>query len=41
MMDHSVEEHIRTYHRWINQSHYENFYQLMINKSDRPKPPTT
>ena len=39
MMDHTVDEHIKTYHRWIKQSDYDRFYQLMIERRDRPTPP--
>lgn len=39
MMDHKVDEHTRTYHRWIKMQDYDRFYQLIMNREDRPKPP--
>ena len=39
MMDHTVDEHVRTYHRWIDRHHYDRMYQLMMCRQDRPMPP--
>ncbi|MDJ0574214.1 MAG: hypothetical protein QNJ65_03485 [Xenococcaceae cyanobacterium MO_234.B1] len=40
MMDHKIEEHTQTYHRWIKKSQYEIFYQLMMDRPGRPLPPS-
>ena len=39
MMGHSVDVHCRTYQRWINESHQEQMYRLMMLRRDRPLPP--
>lgn len=39
MQAHSTEVHNRTYKRWMNENHEDKFYELLINRSDRPKPP--
>ena len=39
MMDHKVDEHTRTYHRWIKMQDYDRFYKSIMSQDDRPKPP--
>lgn len=39
-MGHSVEVHTRTYQRWISGQQIEAVYQLLVNRTDRPKPPS-
>lgn len=39
MMAHSSSEHNNTYKRWINENQEDKFYQLLVRRSDRPKPP--
>lgn len=39
-MGHSVDMHTRTYHRWINRDHQQRVYDLLVNRNDRPRPPT-
>lgn len=38
-MGHSVDLHVKTYHRWINREHQQQVYELLVNRSDRPQPP--
>lgn len=38
-MGHSVDVHTRTYQRWISSQQIESVYQLLVGRSDRPKPP--
>jgi integrase len=40
MMGHSVKIHTQTYHRWINEQHYHQAFNQLINREDRPKPPS-
>jgi hypothetical protein len=39
MMAHTVDEHNKTYKRWIDEKVEDRFYKLLIDRSDRPKPP--
>ncbi|MDJ0681776.1 MAG: hypothetical protein QNJ18_18195 [Xenococcaceae cyanobacterium MO_167.B52] len=39
MMGHSLDVHYKTYQRWITEAHQEKMYKLMIDRTDRPKPP--
>ncbi len=39
MMGHSIKVHTQTYHRWINEQHYHQAFNQLINQKDRPKPP--
>lgn len=39
-MGHSLEVHNRTYQRWINVRHHQRVYDLLVNRDDRPRPPT-
>ncbi len=39
MMGHSVDVHTRTYQRWITGKRIQAVYELLVNRSDRPKPP--
>ncbi|NET39612.1 MAG: site-specific integrase [Cyanothece sp. SIO1E1] len=39
-MGHSCEVHTRTYHRWLNAQHQQQIYDLLVNRPDRPKPPS-
>jgi integrase len=38
-MGHSVEVHQRLYQRWVNRSHHQAVYELLIGRGDRPRPP--
>ncbi|NEQ46989.1 MAG: site-specific integrase [Leptolyngbya sp. SIOISBB] len=38
-MGHSVEVHTRTYQRWITREQTQQVYDLLVNRSDRPRPP--
>ena len=40
MMAHETQVHNKTYKRWIDENDEDRFYQLLIDRSDRPKPPT-
>jgi hypothetical protein len=40
MMAHETQVHNKTYKRWIDEHDEDRFYQLLINRSDRAKPPT-
>ena len=40
MMAHTEQEHNKTYQRWINQFQEEQFYKLLMERKDRPKPPS-
>ena len=40
MMDHDLAVHTRIYQRWISNNHYEKMYKIMIQRSDRPLPPS-
>lgn len=40
MMAHTTQVHNDTYKRWINQSQEDEFYRLLVERSDRPTPPT-
>lgn len=39
-MGHSVDVHTRTYQRWISSQQIESVYHLLVERSDRPKPPS-
>ncbi|MEM6614395.1 MAG: hypothetical protein AAF652_19535 [Cyanobacteria bacterium P01_C01_bin.72] len=39
LMAHDTATHNRTYKRWINENQEDRFYQLLMQRSDRPKPP--
>lgn len=39
-MGHSVEVHCKTYQRWINRGQIQKVYDLLINRPDRPLPPS-
>ena len=39
MMAHSEQEHFKTYQRWINQDQEQKMYEILMSRSDRPKPP--
>jgi integrase len=38
-MGHSVTEHSRTYHRWIQPDHHQRAFEALMMASDRPHPP--
>lgn len=38
-MGHSVEVHQRLYQRWVNRSHHQAVYELLLGRGDRPRPP--
>ncbi|MBD3561135.1 site-specific integrase [Planktothrix sp. FACHB-1355] len=38
-MGHSVAIHIQTYHAWIDEYHYQQAYERLLSRSDRPLPP--
>ena len=40
MMAHTEIEHNQTYQRWINQDQEDKFYRLLMERSDRPLPPS-
>lgn len=39
-MGHSVDVHTRTYQRWISSQQIESVYRLLVERSDRPRPPS-
>ncbi|MDB9529178.1 hypothetical protein PN498_24515 [Oscillatoria sp. CS-180] len=39
-MGHSVDVHTRTYQRWIDREKIQAVYELLVNRRDRPRPPT-
>lgn len=39
-MGHSVDLHVKTYHRWINREYQQRIYDLLVNRTDRPRPPS-
>lgn len=39
-MGHSVDVHTRTYQRWISSQQIEGVYRLLVERADRPRPPT-
>jgi len=39
LMGHSLPVHLKTYRAWIDEATYRRAYELVINRSDRPKPP--
>ncbi len=39
LMAHSEKEHNQTYQRWISEEQEDRFYQLLMERSDRPLPP--
>lgn len=39
-MGHSVDVHCRTYHRWISEEVHERAFRVMMQRSDRPLPPS-
>jgi integrase len=38
-MGHSVKVHTEIYHHWISDRHHQRAYDLLMQRSDRPKPP--
>ncbi len=38
-MGHSLAVHSETYHHWISDRHHQQAYDLLMMRSDRPKPP--
>ena len=40
LMAHSEREHNKTYQRWISEEQEDRFYKLLMEKEDRPLPPT-
>jgi len=38
-MGHSVQVHTDIYHQWISDRHHQKAYDLLMQRSDRPKPP--
>ncbi|WP_055075291.1 hypothetical protein [Pseudanabaena sp. 'Roaring Creek'] len=38
-MGHSVQVHTDLYHAWISTAHHQKAYDLLMQRSDRPKPP--
>jgi integrase len=38
-MGHSVDVHQRLYQRWVNRSHHQAVYDLLLTRGDRPQPP--
>lgn len=39
MMAHTTDVHNQTYKRWINETQEDKFYQILMQRSDRPKAP--
>lgn len=39
MMAHTADVHNRTYQHWINEDQEDKFYQILMNKEDRPRAP--
>ncbi|ELR98891.1 hypothetical protein [Gloeocapsa sp. PCC 73106] len=39
-MGHSVEVHTKTYHRWITRDHHQKAFEALMNRPDRPLPPS-
>jgi len=39
-MGHSAKVHSDLYHHWISDRHHQKAYDLLMQRSDRPKPPT-
>ena len=39
-MGHSVEVHTRTYQQWISRDQMQRVYDLLVNRNDRPRPPS-
>jgi integrase len=40
-MGHSAKVHSDLYHHWISDRHHQKAYDLLMQRSDRPKPPQT
>ncbi len=40
MMGHSLRVHHHTYHHWITDRHYEQAFKFLMQREDRPKPPS-
>lgn len=40
-MGHSAKVHSDLYHHWISDRHHQKAYDLLMQRSDRPKPPLT
>ena len=40
-MGHSLEIHTQTYQRWITTNHHQQVYELLVARTDRPRPPET
>ena len=39
MMAHTTQVHNQTYKRWLNENQEDQFYKLLMQRVDRPKPP--
>lgn len=39
MMGHSVQVHLKAYHRWFGREHYHRAYEAIVRRQDRPQPP--
>ncbi|NJK57019.1 MAG: hypothetical protein HC939_13920 [Pleurocapsa sp. SU_5_0] len=39
MMAHTTAVHNQTYKRWLNENQEEEFYRLLMQRTDRPLPP--
>ena len=39
MMAHTAHVHNQTYKRWMNENQEDKFYQILMQRNDRPKPP--
>ncbi len=39
MMGHSLKVHSDLYHHWITEKHYEQAFDLLMQRKDRPRPP--
>ncbi|MEM8831915.1 MAG: site-specific integrase [Cyanobacteria bacterium P01_G01_bin.19] len=39
MMAHNTKVHNDTYKRWMNETQEDKFYQLLVERTDRPQPP--
>ncbi len=40
LMAHSEKEHNQTYQRWISEEQEDRFYKLLMERNDRPLPPS-
>lgn len=39
-MGHSHDVHSQTYHRWISTRHHQRVFDLLVTRTDRPRPPS-